>query len=208
MQLKELRQLIRSVLKEEMGINQDRTPEVVLSFLKDRQVEDRMRNMGLSHLIDNPDLANDLENHVRAACLVGCKGEALDWLGFSLNTNDDTAERRFKSSSSWQKHDQMDSDWFKIRALNVWGQPFYSTAKEYQESQRCDDEPTMGMFSSVDDEAINRAAQEPSTTIWVPHENGVRCVEGNKRMHALALGMARGVVDDSALIRWKMWSKV
>ncbi len=208
MQLKELRKLVRSVLQEEMEMITDHNPEVVLSFLKDRNVEDKMRNMGLSHLIDNPNLSDELENHIRVACLVGCKGEAQNWLGFDLGTNDETAERRFCSASKWQKHDSMDSDWFKIKALNVWGQPFYSTAKEYQASQQCADEHTMDMFSNVNDTEINRTMLEPSTTIWVPHDDGIRCVEGNKRMHALALGMVRGVVGDDVTTRWKMWSKI
>jgi hypothetical protein len=61
------------------------------------------------------------------------------------------------------------------------------------------------MFDGADDIEIARTINEPSTTIWVPHEDGLRCVEGNKRMHALALGMAKGMVPWDGTKKWKMW---
>ena len=164
-----------------------------------------MRELGLDRLLDNPNLDDDLENHLRASCLVECKGEALNWLGLGLQGNPDTAEQRFSSPHTWNMYHSMNNDWFQNKALNAWGQPFYSSAKEYQAAQKLAHPETSHMFDGADDIEIARTINEPSTTIWVPHEDGLRCVEGNKRMHALALGMAKGMVPWDGTKKWKMW---
>lgn len=205
MQIKDLRKLIKEELLSELS--EPNIAEVVHSFCRDRNVEPKMRALGLDRLLDEPNMQDELENHLRASCLIGCKGEALDWLGLGLNKNPDTAEQRFRSPHMWSKYHKMGLDWFQNKALNCWGQPFFASAKEYQEA-RLQHPETVNMFDAADEIEIARTINEPSTTIWVPNETGgLKCVEGNKRLHALALGMVKGVVPEREVSKWQMWTR-
>jgi hypothetical protein len=44
---------------------------------------------------------------------------------------------------------------------------------------------------------VNGAPKAATVTIWAPANGGIMCVEGNARMHALALGLVRQQVSDA-----------
>jgi hypothetical protein len=179
---------------------------VVMAFLRDRLVARHLHRVGLCHLVEKPDLADGLENHVRAAILVGCKRDAFHWLGMQLvPVNDGKVQEAgwLQSTKDWARQ-PLNVAAFKTTAINCFGQRIFESAQSFH-AGGLGDGSTKTMLSGVSNEAVARSRQEPGETIWVEDGGVLKCVEGNARMHALALGLVRGAVQDAEAGAWWQW---
>jgi hypothetical protein len=180
--------------------------QVVMVFLRDRLVAHHLHRVGLCHLVEKPDLADGLENHMRAAFLVGCKRNAFQWLGMQIiPVNDGRVPEAawLQSTKDWTRR-ALDVATFKATAINCFGQRIFESAQRFHDKTLAASH-TMTMLSGVSDEAIDRAGREPSETIWVDQGGALMCVEGNARMHAVALGLVRGTLQDAEAGAWWQW---
>jgi hypothetical protein len=179
---------------------------VVMVFLRDRLVAHHLHRVGLRHLVDNPNLTDGLENHLRAAMLVGCKRAALAWLSIQIVAVNDgrVPEAGWLQSTKDWTNQPLDVAAFKTTAINCFRQPIFQSAQRFEAGGLAEGH-TKTMLAGVDDEGIDRARQEPGDTIWSLDGGVLKCVEGNARMHALALGLVRGTVNAEEAGAWSMW---
>jgi hypothetical protein len=176
--------------------------EVVHAFLADCRCEGARAALG--PLYGSPDLANPEHNHLRAAALVACK-PALEWLGLQLVRHGDEGHvfaSRYRFSEG-RLDEAMLREHYNVFGVHVW-----SAASAFLRGEHCGDASTQTMLQRTWPSRVERAFAEASPTIWIRDEADppgiLRCVEGNRRLHSLVVGLLQGrpapKLDD-----WKIW---
>lgn len=181
----------------------DNFGEALRVFLRDRRVEVKLRGIGLDRLLDDPEVRDPLLNHLRAAALVGFKLNAWDWLGMRFIDTPSAETKLIQSAWNWTSR-PLDARSFRTEARNIWGLKFCEAAQLYERGSALP-VPTATMFRDRTPQDIQRVRAEPGATLWNQRGGQLVCVEGNIRMHALALGLVRNVLNDADIERWTMW---